>query len=1198
MWIVPTIVIILSLISGPLLLADPVFAEEKNPNKFVPDRFIVVLKDDVDRDEFLKTHDVEKIKIYKHALNGLAVKANSEKIDKIRKDPRVLFVEQDKEFHILAQSLPTGINRINAELNTIAKIDGVNDFLNVDIAIVDTGIASANPDLKIAGGVNFVGTNAAAWNDGHGHGTHVAGTVAASDNAIGVVGVAPDARLWAVKVLDDSGTGTLIDIVEGIDWITANAGTIEVANLSLGGSGSDDGNCGYTNFDSFHTAICNSVAKGIVYVVAAGNSNANAMNHIPAAYDEVITVSAIADFNGLPGGGGSPTCRTDVDDTFADFSNYGTDVDIAAPGVCILSTWKDGTYVYASGTSMATPHVSGAAALYIIANGKPTNSAGVQQVKQGLLNFATPQNDPNGFTGDPDIYKEPLLDVQSISNSQPLHDVAVTSLDSPNSATQGDTVTINVTVLNEGDFSETFDLTVIDDTTGTTIGTKTNIILSPSGSSTHSFNWNTSSLVGDHTITAQTTVISGETDTTDNSKSKIVTIVIPIHDVAVSSINAPSSANKGDLVNVQVTVNNLGTFSETFDVTLTDTTDSKIIGVKTTTVGSGSSQTTSFSWDTSSSSEGNHILEAKAGTVVGETNLSDNTKTKQVTIQVPYVGPASVTITNPADSATVNGRVTVTAITSGFSGTTTVKFFVDGSLKSTDTSAPYEYGWHTKGESVGPHTIMAQASNSYGSSASDSNIVYVPQKGNTSSKSNANEIQEIDFVAEPLRTERSYSQLSEPQLVETSEFIQSIEPSQENSAPVIDPIGPLTVAEGATTSVPVAATDPDVGDVLTLSSPSLPSFAGLTDNGGGSGVLDIAPAFDDAGEYTITITATDNGNPEASSLIEVMVTVVNAEGSPVLEPIADQTTTEGLEIVVPLLASDPDGEGVLSFSAELPAFVILVDNGDGTRFLKVSPGFDDAEVYPITVTVSDNTEPVHLTDSQEFLLTVLESTPASVVSYLENQIPYLSSENYKNLGEKVSSAAQLHKLLVGAKQEDRAAFQNVFLNYLREAQRNLGIAQGIEQKIIMQDISKTKLKLDNTLEKLNIQEENENKAKDAKLLREKRQELADTINQLVAVEHFIKRGAEKEKQIEELTAKKLVLMKEVKIEEAKQSNKGLTQDDIKNIVEKIDQSSQTKSSSQDDGGDKTNKGNGNSAKSDKGKSDNANNGNGNGKSKK
>jgi len=154
--------------------------------------------------------------------------------------------------------------------------------------------------------------------------------------------------------------------------------------------------------------------------------------------------------------------------------------------------------------------------------------------------------------------------------------------------------------------------------------------------------------------------------------------------------------------------------------------------------------------------------------------------------------------------------------------------------------------------------------------------------------------------------------------------------------------------------------------------------------------------------------------------------------------------------------------------------------------------------------------------------------------------------------------------------------------------------------MILQDISKTQIKLDNVLEKLNIQEENENKAKDAKLLREKRQELADTINQLVAVEHFIKRGAEKEKQIEELSAKKLDLMKQVMIEEARQSSVDFTEDDIKKIEEKIEQSSQS-SAGQDNGNDKASNGKGNGGNnnnSNKGtSSDKGNNGN-NGKSKK
>ncbi len=211
------------------------------------------------------------------------------------------------------------------------------------------------------------------YDDGHGHGTHVAGTAAAKDNGSGVVGVAPGAPLYSVRVLDNTGSGTTSSVICGIDWVTANGpGTgadIKVANMSLGGSGSDDGNCGNSNNDAEHKAICRSVAKGITYVVAAGNNNSDLARHIPSAYDEVLTVTAEADFNGQPGGGAAATCRADVDETAADFSNFaGNSADeghtIAAPGVCIRSTWKSGGYNTISGTSMATPHVAGVAALW------------------------------------------------------------------------------------------------------------------------------------------------------------------------------------------------------------------------------------------------------------------------------------------------------------------------------------------------------------------------------------------------------------------------------------------------------------------------------------------------------------------------------------------------------------------------------------------------------------------------------------------------------------------------------------------------------------------------------------------------------------------------------------------------------------------------------------------------------------------
>lgn len=371
--------------------------------------YIVMLQDSANSSSVASEHahkyGAEVHHLYTHAIHGYSAKMSSTAAARIEQDSRVLLVQRDGTVTADAQSTPTGINRADAELSPTASINGTDERVNVDVAVIDTGIDLDHPDLNVysAGAKNCSTGNSA--DDGNGHGTHVSGTIGALDNSTGVVGMAPGARVWPVRVLNNAGSGSWSDVVCGIDYVTAHAAEIEVANMSLGGTGTDSA-CG-TNQDAMHEAICNSVAAGVTYAVAAGNETDDAANHIPAAYDEVITVSALADFNGQPGGGASPTCRSDVDDTIADFSNYGADVDIMAPGVCIESTWKGGGYNTISGTSMATPHVTGGAALY-----KATHpSASPSTVKAalqtaGTTNYSWPAGDPDGI-------QEKLLNVST-----------------------------------------------------------------------------------------------------------------------------------------------------------------------------------------------------------------------------------------------------------------------------------------------------------------------------------------------------------------------------------------------------------------------------------------------------------------------------------------------------------------------------------------------------------------------------------------------------------------------------------------------------------------------------------------------------------------------------------------------------------------------------------------------------------------
>lgn len=244
----------------------------------------------------------------------------------------------------------------------IARVGGPAGAAAATAWIIDTGIDFEHPDLNVdtARSRSFVSTETGSGDDNQGHGTHVAGTIAALDNDIDVVGVVPGTAVVAVKVLDASGRGALSDVVAGIDYVAQNASPGDVANMSLGAPGPQQ---------SLDQAVASAADRGIYFAIAAGNDAADASGYSPAAVEHpnVFTVSAIGQ-----------------DDCLAGFSNYGAPVDTAAPGVDVVSTRMGGGTTTLSGTSMATPHVAG----LLLAGGGSISSDG------------SACNDPDG-SGDP-----------------------------------------------------------------------------------------------------------------------------------------------------------------------------------------------------------------------------------------------------------------------------------------------------------------------------------------------------------------------------------------------------------------------------------------------------------------------------------------------------------------------------------------------------------------------------------------------------------------------------------------------------------------------------------------------------------------------------------------------------------------------------------------------------------------------------
>ncbi len=316
-----------------------------------------------------KKHKIKANTPFSKVFKGMSARLTDAQLNALRRDASIDQIEEDQTFEVLGrpsssgstttqQVIPWGITKTQATQSYALAGNGSGTVTGMRAYVIDTGIDMKNTDLNRAGLLNFVGDGKNT--DCNGHGTHVAGSIAAYDNTAAVVGMAPGVPVYGVKVLDCNGSGTTTSVIKGLDWVAANAIKPAVANMSLGGGISQ----------MLDDAVRATAAKGIVFSIAAGNSAADACTSSPARI----------------GGGTVPgvlvTAATDSNDLEASFSNYGSCVDIWAPGVNVTSLKLGGGIINMSGTSMASPHVGGAAALYWARNPSATYDSVTNNLRQ------------------------------------------------------------------------------------------------------------------------------------------------------------------------------------------------------------------------------------------------------------------------------------------------------------------------------------------------------------------------------------------------------------------------------------------------------------------------------------------------------------------------------------------------------------------------------------------------------------------------------------------------------------------------------------------------------------------------------------------------------------------------------------------------------------------------------------------------
>ncbi len=357
---------IVTLLALLFTITSSAFAIENSPPNSASNTYFIAFKSKTDQN-IIKSHGGEIKRQYKY-IPVITAKLPDKAVKALVKNPNIAYIEKDATVHINSQVVPWGVPHVKA---TDAQTLGYTGK-GIKVGVIDTGIDYTHEDLNVSGGISFVaGIN--DYMDDNGHGTHVAGTIGALDNDIGVVGIAPQTEIYVIKALDQYGNGSYSDIVAGIEWAVDN--NLNIINMSLGGT---------VKSKTLEKAVDKAYESGILIVAAAGNNGYAKKGTItyPAAYNSVIAVGAV-----------------DQQNNRASFSSVGRQLELMAPGVDVLSTVPNNSYASYNGTSMASPHVAGVVALLWEAKPSLTNV----QLRNLLNDLAT-------YLGDSFEYGNGLVD--------------------------------------------------------------------------------------------------------------------------------------------------------------------------------------------------------------------------------------------------------------------------------------------------------------------------------------------------------------------------------------------------------------------------------------------------------------------------------------------------------------------------------------------------------------------------------------------------------------------------------------------------------------------------------------------------------------------------------------------------------------------------------------------------------------------